>query len=96
MADYTLAVGTHDPRGFSAASEVDALRYAVGLVEASYADDLRRVPQTVVTLMGPVCLVTRPSERADEFVQRIAGDHPGIDATTIQPGDTNTPDCNGD
>lgn len=95
MTDYTLAVGTHDPHGFSAATERDAIGYAVRLVERRLADDLARNPQEVVTLLGPTGLLTRPSERLDEFVRRLPGDHPGIDPVTIQPGDTNTPDCNG-
>ena len=96
MADYTLAVGRHDPHGFSAATEQDAVRYAVGFIENRYADDLRTVPQDVVTLLGSGGLITRASERLDEFVQRLPGAHPGIDPNTIQTGDSNTPDCNGD
>ena len=96
MADYTLAVGTHDPHGFAAATEQDAIRYAVGFIEKRYADDLRSTPQDVVTLLGAGGLVTRASERLDEFVMRLPGPHPGIDPATIQTGDSNTPDCNGD
>jgi hypothetical protein len=96
MADYILAVGTRDPHGFSAPGEAEAIRYAVGVLEQVHADILRDRPQDVVTLMGPAGLVTRPSERIDEFVQRLPGDHPGIDPARFQPGDANTPDCNGD
>ena len=96
MADYTLAVGTRDPHGFSAATEQDAIRYAVGYIESRHAENLGRNPQEVVTLLGGAGLVTRPSERIDEFIGRIPGTHRGIDPSTIQPGDTNTPDCNGD
>jgi hypothetical protein len=95
MSDYTLAVGTHDPHGFAAADEAEAVRYAVRYIEDRYADDLRRTPQDVVTLMAATGLVTRPSERLDEFVRRSPGRHPGIDPDTFQPGDANTPDCNG-
>lgn len=95
MSDYTLAVGTHDPHGFTADSEGAAVRYAVAYIETRYAGDLGETPQDVVTLMGPDGLVTRPSERMDEFVKRVPGEHPGLDATTFQPGDANTPDCNG-
>jgi hypothetical protein len=94
MPDYTLAVGTHDPHGFSAPSDPDAIRYAVGYIQARHATDLSETPQEVVSLMGSNGLVTRPSERIDEFVQRIPGDHPGIDPDKFQPGDANTPDCN--
>lgn len=96
MSDYTLALGTHDPHGFSAASEAEALRYAVGYLEATHADELGERPDEVVTLMGAGGLVTRPSERFDEFVKRVPGQHPGLDPNTFQPGDANTPDCNGD
>ncbi len=95
MADYVLAVGTHDPHGFSAKTEREAIGYAATYVERRYADDLTRNPQEVVTLLGPAGLLTRPSERIDEFVRRLPGAHSGIDPATIQPGDTNTPDCNG-
>ena len=50
----------------------------------------------MVTLLGPEGLVTRSGERLDEFVKRLPGQHPGIDPNTIQTGDANTPDCNGD
>ncbi len=96
MADYTLAIGTHDPHGFSAGSEADAVRYAVGFIDARHAEDLRERPQDVVTLMSPTGLLTRPAERIDEFVRRLPGGHPGVDPTTFQPGDANTPDCNMD
>ena len=95
MPDYTLAVGTHDPHGFSAGTEQDAIRYAVGFIESRYADDLRATPQDVVTLLGFGGLITRASERLDEFVQRLPGAHPGIDPNMIQTGDSNSPDCNG-
>lgn len=96
MADFTLAVGTHDPHGFSAASETDAIGYAVRYIGQRLPDELQRNPQEVLTLIGPAGLVTRPSERIDEFVMRRPGAHPGIDPLTIQPGDADTPDCNGD
>ncbi|RYB06135.1 hypothetical protein D3272_08135 [Lichenibacterium ramalinae] len=96
MADYILAVGTQDPHGFAAPDEAEAVRYAVGFLEQVHAETLRDRPQDVVTLMGASGLVTRPSERIDEFVQRLPGDHPGIDPDRFQPGDANTPDCNGD
>lgn len=95
MTDYVLAVGTHDPYGFTAASESEAVRHAVAYVENRYADTLRSMPTDVVTLMGADGLVTRPSERIDEFVQRLPGSHPGIDPETFQTGDANIPDCNG-
>ena len=91
-----LAVGTQDPHGFAAPDEAEAVRYAVGFLEQVHAETLRDRPQDVVTLMGASGLVTRPSERIDEFVQRLPGDHPGIDPDRFQPGDANTPDCNGD
>jgi hypothetical protein len=95
MSDFTLAVGTHDPQGFAAGSDVEAVRYAVALIEARYADDLRRNPQDVVTLMGGSGLISQPGERLDQFVQRVPGAHTGIDPDTMQPGDANIPDCNG-
>lgn len=96
MPDYRLAVGTNDPYGFSAATEQDAIRRAVDYIERHLADELERNPQEALTLLGPSGPVTRPSERIDEFVRRVPGAHPAIDSDTIQPGQTNTPDCNGD
>ena len=96
MSDYTLAVGTHDPHGFSAAHDQDAIAYAVAYIESRHSAELAANPQEVVTLLGPSGLVTRSSERIDEFVRRLPGQRPGLDATTLQPGDANTPDCNGD
>ncbi len=96
MSDYTLAVGTGDPQGFAASSEAEAIRIAVGVVESQYGGLLRSNPTEVVTLMGAQGLVTRPSERLDEFVQRLPGEHRGGDPDRFQPGDANTPDCNGD
>jgi hypothetical protein len=96
MSDYVLALGTHDPYGFAASSEVEAVRHAVDYLESRHADTLRSRPTDVVTLLGPNGLVTRPSERIDEFVQRLPGLRPGGDHASFQPGDTNTPDCNGD
>ncbi len=95
MPDYTLAVGTHDPHGFAAGGDQEAIRAAVAHIETRYPDDIRHMPQDVVTLMGPAGLVTRPSERIDEFLRRSPGPHAGIDTDRLQPGDTNTPDCNG-
>lgn len=95
MSDYTLAIGTHDPHGFAAEDEGEAVRYAVRYIEGRHADDLRRRPQDVVTLMGSDGLLTGASERLDAFVRRVPGPHPGLDPDTFQPGDANTPDCNG-
>lgn len=96
MADYTLAVGTHDPYGFAAGTEQEAVRQAIGFVHSRYADDLECNSQDVVTLLGPEGLVTRPAERLDEFVRRMPGASVVSEAGRIQPGDTNIPDCNGD
>ena len=96
MADYTLAVGTHDPHGFAAPDEAEAVRYAVAYVAQRHAAALRDRPEEVVVLLGPEGLVTRPSERIDEFAGRLPGDRPGRDPERFQPGDANTPDCNGD
>lgn len=96
MTDYTLAVGTRDPHGFSAATDQEAIRYAAAYIEGRCAEDLARNPQEAVTLLGAAGPLTRPSERIDEFVRRLPGAHPGVDPSTVQPGDTNTPDCNGD
>ena len=96
MADYTLAIGTHDPYGFSADTDPDAIRVAAGYIGSHHADELRRNPQEVVTLLGPAGLVTRPTERLDEFVRRLPGAGVMDDAGQVQPGDTNTPDCNSD
>lgn len=95
MADYTLAVGRHDPHGFSAPGEAEAVRYAVAYIEARHAGELTDRPEEVVTLMGAGGLVTGPSERVDEFVRRVPGRHPGLDPDRFQPGDADTPDCNG-
>lgn len=96
MADYTLAVGTHDPHGFASGTEQDAIDYAVRHIESRHSAELERMPEEVVTLLGPGGLVSRSGERIDEFVKRLPGPHPGIDPNTIQTGDANTPDCNGD
>lgn len=96
MADYTLAVGTGDPYGFAADDEAVAIRHAAAYVEDRLAEDLRARPETVITLLGPGGLLTRPSERIDEFVRRVPGDHPAMASSRVQPGDANTPDCNGD
>lgn len=90
---YTLAVGTHDPVDLPAADEADAMQQAVAFIASHNAGDLSSNPQEVVTLMGPSGLVTRSGERLDEFVQRFTGADP---AGALQPGDANTPDCNGD
>ena len=95
MSDFTLAIGTHDPHGFTAQDEAEAVVYAVGYIEARHAGELTDRPEEVVTLMGADGLVTRPSERIDEFVKRLPGGHPGIDPDRFQPGDADTPDCNG-
>ncbi len=93
MDRYTLAIGTRDPMPLFADSEAEAIRHAVDAILGRYGEDLRGNPQEVATLMGPAGLITRPSERIDEFVARIGG---GTASQTIQPGDTNAPDCNGD
>ena len=92
MDGYRFAVGTHDPHAIAATSDAEAVRAAVALVAERYGADLAGNPQEVATLIGPAGLVTRPAERIDEFVARLAGE-PG---TTVQPGDSNSPDCNGD
>ena len=94
--DYTLAVGTHDPYGFSADTELAAIRVAVRYIDNRYAAELKRNPQEVVTLLGPDGLVTRPTERLDEFVRRLPERSVMDETGQVQPGDTNTPDCNSD
>ncbi len=96
MAHYTFSVGTGDPHGLSAASDADAILHAVDHIRTSHAADLRAQPEKVVSLMGPGGLVTRPSERLDEFVERVTLTNPTADPNVLQPGDANTPDCNGD
>ena len=95
MPNYTLAIGTHDPRELVAPTDTDAIRIAVTVVLAQHDNELRANPQEVVTLLGPEGLLTRPGERLDEFAGRV-GVGPAFDNSTVQPGDTNTPDCNGD
>ena len=94
MAGYTLAVGTHDPLPVPAATDSEAIAIAAGMVRDRFGAVLRDTPQDVATLLGPAGLLTRPSERIDEFVSRIA--EPGADAETVEPAQNNTPDCNGD
>jgi hypothetical protein len=94
--DYTFTIGSDDPRGLAASGDADAVAQIAGYLRTEAAADLRERPEAVLTLMGPNGLVTRPSERIDEFVTRITPASPGLDADTLEPGDTNTPDCNGD
>lgn len=94
--DYTFAIGTDDPRALSAPSDPDAVAMAVQAIRTHHWDDLRQRPQAVVTLMGAGGLVTRPSERLDEFVERVLPANPAAPADTLQPGDLNSPDCNAD
>ena len=96
MGDYTFTIGTHDPTGWSAATDREAIQHAIGFAELHHAEDLRQHPEAVVTLMGAGGLLTRPSERLDEFVARETGTNPEASPDTLQPGDTNAPDCNGD
>lgn len=96
MADYTLAVGTQDPSGFSAGTDADAMRQAVDRVRDRYASLLAHSPHDVVTLLGPDGLLTSPSERLDTFVARVPGPPAAGDPDRVQPGDSNTPDCNDD
>lgn len=96
MADYTLALGTHDPLAFAAETDEQAFGLAATKIRRNFADELRRSPEEVVTLMCDHRLVTRPSERADEFLRRTAGPDPLGGTGEMQPGDANTPDCNGD
>lgn len=94
--DYLVTIGSDDPRGFSATSDAEAIAEAVSYLRTHALADLQNRPESVVTLMGPNGLVTRPSERLDEFVERLTGSNPASAPETLQPGDTNTPDCNGD
>jgi hypothetical protein len=96
VADYTLAVGTHDPHGFAAESVDDALVQATRYVGSRFADDLRRNEQEVVTLLGPGGLITRPAERLEEFMRRVPGAGLVEEASQFGPRDANIPDCNGD
>ena len=94
--DYTFSVGTGDPLGFSAMDDAEAIRTAAAYARDHFGASLRSNPQAVATLLGPGGLLTRPSERVDEFVERLTGVNPVTHADTLQPGDVNTPDCNGD
>ncbi len=96
MADYTLAIGTHDPHRFAAEGDAEAIRRAVGLTLDRYAAELDSNPQEVATLLGPAGLLTRPSERLDEFVTRVTRSNIAGEPDAVQPGDSNSPDCNGD
>ncbi len=95
MADYTLAVGTQDPVRLSAGTDADAVRLAVDWVRRHCAALLAESPHEVVTLLGSEGLLTRPSERLDAFVERVPGPSAAGDPDRVQPGDSNTPDCNG-
>lgn len=94
--DYTFSIGSDDPRALTASGDADAIAKATAYLRDHAADALRQRPEAVLTLLGPNGLVTRPSERLDEFVERTAGSNPAADPGTLQPGDANTPDCNGD
>ncbi|MCW6507895.1 hypothetical protein [Lichenifustis flavocetrariae] len=94
--DYTFSIGTDDPLGLTAESDAAAIGQTVAWVREKHIDELGARPETVVTLMGPAGLVTRPSERLDEFVERVTGTNPAANPEVLQPGDLNTPDCNGD
>ena len=96
MSGYNMTVGTGDPVHLKAESDGDAIRAGVDFVRTSHADDLRDQAQKVVVLMGPEGLLTRPSERIDEFVERVTVSNPAADPNVIQPGDFNIPDCNFD
>ncbi len=96
MANYTLAVGTHDPQPVFATTDADAVQQAADIILDRYRFDLEALPQEVAVLLGPEGLVTRPSERIDEFVARVARTVPDASPETVQPGDSDSPDCNGD
>lgn len=96
VTTYTLAVGTHDPVDLHATDEAEAIRQAVAIVAEHHAGELSSNPQEVVTLMGPMGLVTRSGERLDAFAHRSTGPGAAAATGTLQPGDVNAPDCNGD
>lgn len=96
MADYVLAVGTHDPYGFTADGDEDAVGRAARFVGSLYAGELESNGQEVVSLLGPGGLLTRPAERLDEFIRRVPGAGLVEDASQFGPRDANIPDCNGD
>ncbi len=92
--DYRFAIGTDDPQPVSAATDQDAIERTVAIVRTAHLNDLRTRPEAVLTLLGPNGLVTRPSERLDAFVERMVPANPAADPDRLQPGDSNTPDCN--
>ena len=94
--DYRFAIGTDDPRPLSAATDADAVARTVSILRGEHLADLRDRPQAVLTLFGPNGLVSRPSERLDEFVERLTPSNPAADPARLQPGDSNSPDCNVD
>lgn len=94
--DYTFTIGSDDPRGLVAPSDADAIAQAATYLQIHASDDLRKRPEAVLTLLGPNGLLTRPSERIDEFVERVGISAAEAGSGSLQPGDTNTPDCNGD
>ena len=92
--EYRLGLGTDDPLTLDAASDEDAVTRAVDILREAHLDDLKRRPETVVTLLGPDGLLSEPSERLDTFVERRLPFNPGADPDRLQPGEGGAPDCN--
>ena len=90
MPDYTLAVGDHEPYGFSSPGDAEASRHAAAYLAERHGDEWAALP---VTLAGPGGMLNRPDEDLRGFCARL---HPGPAAVDdVRAGDPVTPDCNG-
>jgi hypothetical protein len=92
MRDYTLAVGSGQPYGFSAADDRGATLHVVDYL-AVHAPG--RLGETVpMVLIGPDGLLSQPDEDAAGFCRRVKRAHPVENTDDVRVADSTPPDCN--
>lgn len=91
MGDYVLAVGEHDPYGFSASDYRAAMVHAADYLRSHHAAALGDVP---VVLSGPDGILTAPDDTAGLFRTVVSRWHETEGTDDISPADSTPPDCN--
>lgn len=91
MADYVLALGNHDPYGFSAPDDRAAMIHAADYVESHKSAPVGDVP---VVLSGPDGILTEPNDKAGMLRAVVSRWHVVERTDDVSPADPTPPDCN--
>lgn len=92
MRDYTLAIGTGEPYGFSAGDDRGATLHVLDYLDAQAPGGLAE--GTPIVLLGPDGLLSQANDDAAAFRRRHQAAHRFENTDDIKVADPTPPDCN--